>query len=979
MGCVSQKRKDETSRIGKVYHDITSKYNRNFNANLIIDEKIYNLDQQHQDDYSKILPVYPYMAAGKLRISSEDMDRVIEKTSVAIALHRPSHWTDDNYHLIGVAQYLKGDYESAEATFKYLLKYYHPDRILTGQDKSSRSDDIKMTSREREKQKQISEKDRQDRIKTRKKEIKRRNKLASKSRKGKIRDRKEQIKDREQLAKQGRSKPKDNENELEGAVADSSLGGNVKSTESQENLARELISEKPEMPKIKGDPDNYFLKHRPVYQESQLWLARTLIERDRYGEAENILRSLERDPKLFDDISSQAYVVQAYGNLKREQYEAAAKSFELAVEKTKNRLEKARYQFILAQIQEELGLDDSAVSSYDRVIRLNPGYSMQFNAQLKQLNLQWKRNVLTDDQFSTQLKKWVRDEKNINYQDQLYYTMALVDLKNNNVDVAIQNLSQSIRQSQNNLVQKAESYYTIAKLYFESEDYVKAKYYFDSTLTVLPETDERYAETSSLAKNLVVIAKNIEIIELQDSLIMISQLPEKELKRLAAQIKRERELAELRNRSDRGVGSAQSTRLTSLPVVSRGTTQSTSVFFAYDDKSVKKGVRDFERKWGTIELQDNWRRSQRTSFDSFVIEGQADPVTIGPISETEIDEIFKGIPRTEAELSATHTKIEKALFQLGEAFRSELGHVEKSVIIFEELLQRYPSTEHALETYYFLYIGHMELNNSAAAERYKKLILEGHPDSEFAKYIRHPEILRDYVDTEQQIDQHYNQVYLSFSAGNFRRTQNEIKAASEIFGTAHHIQSKLALISAMCTGQMEGREAYVNALKEIIAKYPDTEEEQRSKEIIRLLGIRFTETSAGIQEINPDSYFALTDDDNLYFILVPVNPSVDLNKARIDISDYNRKYHHLDNLVISTIVLENTPNQQIPMFVIRKFDGRDRAMAYYDAVQSNIGGFMSNPENFQIFASTQKNYRKILQLKSVDLYRDFFIREYLSN
>jgi hypothetical protein len=87
---VTQKRKDDTSKIGKIYHDITSKYNRNFNANLIIDERIYNLEQQYQEDYSKILPVYPYMAATDPQQLSEDMDRVIEKASVAIALHRPS-------------------------------------------------------------------------------------------------------------------------------------------------------------------------------------------------------------------------------------------------------------------------------------------------------------------------------------------------------------------------------------------------------------------------------------------------------------------------------------------------------------------------------------------------------------------------------------------------------------------------------------------------------------------------------------------------------------------------------------------------------------------------------------------------------------------------------------------------------------------------------------------------------------------------
>src|SRR5690625_7455579 len=38
---------------------------------------------------------------------------------------------------------------------------------------------------------------------------------------------------------------------------------------------------------------------------------------------------------------------------------------------------------------------------------------------------------------------------------------------------------------------------------------------------------------------------------------------------------------------------------------SSGSTQSS--FFAYNEKSVKDGVRDFERKWGERSLEDNWR------------------------------------------------------------------------------------------------------------------------------------------------------------------------------------------------------------------------------------------------------------------------------------------------------------------------------------------------------------------------------------
>ena len=46
-----------------------------------------------------------------------------------------------------------------------------------------------------------------------------------------------------------------------------------------------------------ADPDSYFLKHRPAFQEGRLWLARTLIERDNFDGAQLILSDLESDDR----------------------------------------------------------------------------------------------------------------------------------------------------------------------------------------------------------------------------------------------------------------------------------------------------------------------------------------------------------------------------------------------------------------------------------------------------------------------------------------------------------------------------------------------------------------------------------------------------------------------------------------------------------------------------------------------------------
>src|SRR5690625_7657471 len=73
----------------------------------------------------------------------------------------------------------------------------------------------------------------------------------------------------------------------------------------------------------------------------------------------------------------------------------------------------------------------------------------------------------------------------------------------------------------------------------------------------------------------------------------------------------------------------------------------TTLFRSYNEKSVKDGVRDFERKWGERSLEDNWRYggsgSVRMSDDDT---GSAAGASLSfGITQTEIDEILRSEER----------------------------------------------------------------------------------------------------------------------------------------------------------------------------------------------------------------------------------------------------------------------------------------------------------------------------------------------
>src|SRR5690625_7854204 len=102
-GCTVQKDKDDLSFLGKLYHNTTAKYNGYYNADLLMQESKAILTEEYIEDYDTLIPVYPYMANTDVDHQYNTLDKIIEKVTTVSALHRQSHWLDDNYLKIGRA------------------------------------------------------------------------------------------------------------------------------------------------------------------------------------------------------------------------------------------------------------------------------------------------------------------------------------------------------------------------------------------------------------------------------------------------------------------------------------------------------------------------------------------------------------------------------------------------------------------------------------------------------------------------------------------------------------------------------------------------------------------------------------------------------------------------------------------------------------------------------------------------------------
>ena len=943
--CVTQKSKDDLTPLQKLYHNTTSHYNAYFNANEIINESVFNLESAHTDNYSKLLEIHKYMAVDDVTSQAEQLDEAIKKASVAITLHRPSNWTDDAYLLIAKSQFTKKDYEKAEETLKFFKSEFDP-----------------LNTKSKFKSGKADKRDRRGN------QVKERESFVTKEEEQEIKDekkaREKEIKKRKKAKKKKGSKKK-KKRPTQSAVEAPPIPTKKEIKEKVVKAKEE--AEKGDDTKFKEDDPK---SHRLCYNDGLLLLARNFIERERFSEADFILNRLEKDPKSDKILKKDLYPARASYYLKKKDYTKAITALRQAIQYSKEKTEKARFAFIIAQIYQMNKDGSSAFTAFNEVLKYKPNYDMEFNAKLNLEKNAWVSGRESAASALKKLEKMAKDLKNEEYRDQIYFTLAEIALESGEKKEAITYLDQAITFNTGNKAQLTECHFALGQLHLENEDYVKAQFHFEAALTGLGKTDERYVQVKKYSENLKDIADNIKIIDLQDSLLLISFMDDKSKKDLAKKIKSDR----IKNEEEKTNGVAKANASSAS---SGGVVLGSSNFFAYNPRDVKKGQREFERVWGNRDLVDNWRTSRSAAAISSDLDGDdnfTDAIAI--MTMAEVKQILRNVPETEEAQNAARAKIQKAMLNLGILYRDRLENYEKSISILEELNDKYPGNKHELDSWYYLHQSNKDLGNGTRAQYYADLIQAEYADSDYAKILSDPNYAIDLLAKEKEVSTAYDIVYNLFDNGQYEEASTKIAAVTQNYGTSHPYVAKLALLNAMCIGNMQGKETYIKALKETIKKYPQTDVQTRAREILRFLeGDRTAfggKTGSGI-----DSPNYRTEDGSLHYALLILNnpKQVSINDTKISISNYHRKYHKLDKLAMASLSFNASSDNIIVL--IRKFKDKKEAMKYYDGAIKKMKQYVPSNADTDFFVISQQNYRELMKFKSVEAYRIFFDTNYL--
>lgn len=726
-----------------------------------------------------------------------------------------------------------------------------------------------------------------------------------------------------------------------------------------------------------------------------LWMMRTNNEIGSYSLTEGSLDEIRNATDFPTDKSFQrelALVTSDY-YIKREDYGPCIKHLTKAIALTRKKATKARYTYVLAQVYEKLGDKKKASQYYGMVPKLHPSYDMAFNAQINRAKLY---DIASGGSkiIKKELNKMLRDDKNIEFQDQIYYALADIAVKENDVPLALTYLAKSIKASTTNSTQKALSYLKRADIYFEKPDYKNAQANYDSTMTVLPKDYVDYAVIEEKKKSLTALVVNLNVIILEDSLQRLGKMSEKDReKKIEAMIERIEE--EEKQKEEDRLYKLKLASETTTPTTSESTSGGSSAWYFYNPATVSFGAGAFAKKWGNRKLEDNWRRSEKDQViananpdeevtdlsDSAQTLGNGNSLASNTKTKNKKDKNYylKNIPLTPDAIAKSNIKIVDAFYNVGSIYKEQLLNNQKSVEAFEELLQRYPENKYKLNSYYQLYRIYLAMSNTVKSDYYKNLLLKDYPESDYAAIIRNPGYAADIAASKSQVENFYSETYQMYGSGNYSQALANCNRADSLYSKSN-LMPKFSFLKALCIGRTQDITAFESALSQVIVKYPKDPVKEKAQEMLDM--IKQQKTAAVTTTTNDSTAstpvkevvkFAFNEDGEYYCLVVIENGKGDLNKFKTKLSNFNTEMFSTAEISISSIFLDVTHQ----MVSVKTFDGKDKAMDYFEAMKAKKELFADLEKgSFQTFVISADNYTIFYKDKNIQEYEQFFTQNF---
>jgi tetratricopeptide (TPR) repeat protein len=712
------------------------------------------------------------------------------------------------------------------------------------------------------------------------------------------------------------------------------------------------------------------VRHRAIVH-----LIRTFTEQGDYPRAEEAFQFLEKE-ELSAKNSKDFYLEKAYFYQLRGDYDNMVRNLAAADTLLTRADRKGRIYFIIGQVYQQLGFGSEAYSYYRKCLATNPAYEIDFYARLNMAQVA----ELDDDKsrrlIRKQFERMLKDTKNEEFKDKIYYELGEFERKQGNLDKAIAQYKLSAHSGKNRRIQ-GTSFLRIGEICFDSlRKYSMAKAYYDSAIASLPKETEGFEAISKRQRVLGDFVTYSETIQWQDSLLSLALLDSVTLRTrvdsaLAARIPKDDGKKKKRRREAVSADARQGNSF--FPAESTSTTD----WYFGNLSAVSSGQSEFRRIWGNIGLEDNWRRStksaaigpQTVAGEPVAATQQTGAVpgaeTAAATPDNAFQNLYTAIPYSDEAKKEAYVKIEEAYFKLGDLYYFQLEEKENALESYTTLLDRFPSSEYKPEVLYKLYLIHKERGDDVAARLADQLQRE-FPNSTFTKILLNPDYLRETTVAQEKQKLIYRDAYAEFQRNNLRGTQEKLKQAQLVGET--QFTPQLELLQILVTGKTEDVTRYQFELGEFMKKYPEGKLHAYAGELLASSKafLEKTERAKGIR-------FVASFEEPHYFVILHRIADQASGPISQRLDKLSQDQFKALKLVATNLIFD----EQYAMTFVGDLPSMEGAMEYLKRFTE--GPAVERPFstlNFHNFVITKDNFNIFYRNKALDEYLSFFDRYY---
>lgn len=652
------------------------------------------------------------------------------------------------------------------------------------------------------------------------------------------------------------------------------------------------------------------LRHHPIRNEALVLLARTYILAEQYSEAAAIISTLEKDKNFPKRNKTELYLTKAYLSLIQQDSEEAIAALENAFKQKSKGLQRHRMEFVIGQLYASQKDYKNSNIHFKKAIAKQNSDEMNFFAKL---NIAQNAALSGEDTRSAknQLDKIINNPKFVKYKSQALNVLAKIVAEEKPND-AIAYLQKSINNKENtDTKQKALAYAALGDIYFKLEEYKPAKSSYDSSIHYGENPPIDNIEAVVVKKQaLIEIVQHINTISELDSIIDLSKKSEKEQRVIA-----KKRLDELAKQAEANEPKKNNTTVTQLQP---NNNKQKSNWYFYNSNLVSDGSNEFKQKWGSRKLEDNWRRQSAAGFGGSTA-GSNDAGGGKEASEQQtvngqsVSSLLSKLPKTPSDYDKLDEQIMTAYYKLGLAYYSQLENYNKSISAYDSLLARFPKTDFRKQTYYGLYLDYLRLKQDVNTNKYKQLLQQEFPNSEFAMLANNPNYADEKRKSLKLISDHYDSTYSQYLRKNYAEAQASISYASISFKT-NPFQAKYELVNAMILAAKKESMQAKTALEKIVKDYPSTEEQSFAESILNYLNLQMPKDSSLLPLI--DSLASVND----------LKSAQGSNNKIEDSLIASIAFKPLREAEGKAVYVENLNEEHYVIVFVKNFDGRGMAL-----------------------------------------------------